>query len=65
MEEGVLDLQSKIINVCCLQEDVIQSAKLANAHGFITALPDGYDTKVCIPVSDARVMLASFHGFGA
>ena len=51
--------------MCCLQENVIESAKLANAHGFITALPDGYDTKVCIPASDARVMLASFHGFGA
>lgn len=49
MEDGVPNLQSNICNVFCLQEDVIESAKLANAHGFITALPDGYDTKVCIP----------------
>lgn len=33
--------------ICTLQEDVIESAKLANANGFITALPNGYDTKAC------------------
>lgn len=31
-----------------LQEEVIEASKLANAHGFIMALPDGYDTKVSI-----------------
>jgi ATP-binding cassette, subfamily B (MDR/TAP), member 1 len=28
------------------EEDVVAAAKAANAHGFITALKDGYDTKV-------------------
>ncbi|CAL8468057.1 g7596 [Coccomyxa elongata] len=28
------------------REEVIEASKLANAHGFIMALPDGYDTKV-------------------
>ena len=26
------------------EEEMIDAAKAANAHGFITALPDGYDT---------------------
>ena len=30
-----------------VQEEVIEAAKLSNAHGFIMALPKGYDTKVC------------------
>ena len=25
-------------------EDIVEAAKIANAHGFISALPDGYDT---------------------
>ena len=29
-----------------VQEEVIEAAKLSNAHGFIMALPTGYDTKV-------------------
>ena len=29
-----------------MQEEVQQAAKLANAHDFILALPDGYATKV-------------------
>ena len=32
---------------CHVQEDIVEAAKLSNAHGFITALPQGYDTKVC------------------
>ncbi len=28
------------------KEDVIQAAKIANAHDFIIALPDGYDTNI-------------------
>ena len=28
------------------QEDMEQAARLANAHGFIAALPDGYDTRI-------------------
>lgn len=28
------------------EEDVIAAAKTANAHDFITAMPDGYDTKL-------------------
>ena len=27
-------------------EEVIEAAKLANAHGFITRLPNGYDTEI-------------------
>lgn len=30
----------------CLQEEVQEAAKMANAHDFILALPDGYATKV-------------------
>jgi ATP-binding cassette subfamily B (MDR/TAP) protein 1 len=29
-------------------DEVISAAKAANAHGFITQLPNGYDTHVCI-----------------
>lgn len=28
------------------QEEIEEASKLANAHGFITALPQGYQTKV-------------------
>ena len=31
---------------CSVQEDVVEAAKLSNAHGFIMALPQGYDTRV-------------------
>ncbi len=27
-------------------DDIIEASKLANAHEFVTALPDGYDTEV-------------------
>ena len=30
----------------CTQEELQQSAKLANAHDFIVRLPDGYDTRL-------------------
>ena len=30
----------------CTQEELQQSAKLANAHDFIVGLPDGYDTRL-------------------
>ncbi len=33
-------------NLKLMQEEVQQAAKLANAHDFILALPDGYATKV-------------------
>ena len=36
-----------MVNVACyVQDDVVEAAKLSNAHGFISALPQGYDTKV-------------------
>ena len=31
-------------NPLASQEEVVQAAKLANAHNFITMLPEGYDT---------------------
>ena len=33
-------------DVHATEEDIIQAAKVANAHNFIQDLPDGYDTKV-------------------
>lgn len=41
------------------QEDIINAAKLANAHDFIMELKDGYETRVgnaetCYPVVNAR-----------
>jgi ABC-type multidrug transport system fused ATPase/permease subunit len=41
----MLDLASDF--PAAVQEEVIEAAKLSNAHGFIMALPKGYDTKVC------------------
>lgn len=35
--------------VSCVQEEVQEAAKLANAHDFILALPDGYATMVSRP----------------
>ena len=33
---------------CHVQEDIVEAAKLSNAHGFITALPQGLRHKgVC------------------
>jgi len=32
-----------------VQEEIVEASKLANAHGFISALPQGYDTKVPPP----------------
>ena len=29
------------------KEEMISAAKMANAHDFIMAFPDGYDTQVC------------------
>ena len=41
---GMLDVAADL--PAAVQEEVIEAAKLSNAHGFIMALPKGYDTKV-------------------
>lgn len=33
-------------------EEIIEAAKVANAHSFIQTLPDGYKTEVSITVSE-------------
>lgn len=38
-----------------LQEEVVEAAKLSNAHGFIMALPKGYDTKVRFTTEDLEL----------
>lgn len=49
-QEPVLYARSVAENIaCCMesatQEDIEHAAKLANAHDFITAMTDGYDTQ--------------------
>ena len=46
----MLDLAADL--PAAVQEEVIEAAKLSNAHGFIMALPKGYDTKVCFTIED-------------
>jgi len=51
LQEPVLFSKSIAENICyarqdASREDIVQAAKLANAHDFISAFPDGYDTDV-------------------
>ena len=41
---GTIKDNIKYGNLEATDEEVIEAAKLANAHGFISRLPDGYDT---------------------
>ncbi len=43
---GTIKDNIKYGNMDATDEEVIQAAKIANAHGFIERLPDGYDTKL-------------------
>jgi ATP-binding cassette, subfamily B, putative efflux pump len=51
LQDNILFSESVKMNILlgnpeASHEEVIQAAKAANAHEFISALPDGYDTKV-------------------
>lgn len=41
---GTIEDNIRYGNLDATKEQIVQAAKLANAHEFITALPDGYDT---------------------
>ena len=43
-----------------LQAEIEEAARLANAHGFISALPNGYATQVCMPGS-SHTPAPAFH----
>ena len=45
------------------QEQIEEAAKLANAHDFITSLPDGYDTQVGDKGGQARLIQLAKYAF--
>lgn len=38
-----------LLSSSLLQAEIEEAARLANAHGFISSLPNGYATQVCTP----------------
>lgn len=43
---GTIEENIRYGNLTATHEDVVKAAKIANAHSFISHLPDGYDTKL-------------------
>ena len=48
-----------------VQEQIETAAKLANAHDFISTLPDGYSTVVSAPAEASLVAMPSMAGENA
>lgn len=47
------DELGRLVTICLsllLQAEIEEAARLANAHAFICALPQGYATQACLPV---------------
>lgn len=43
---GAISLPDQPLSEEAITEQIIAAAKMANAHDFISALPDGYETRV-------------------
>ena len=52
----------KLVTTCStllLQAEIEEAARLANAHAFICALPQGYATQACSPLPFGMLPLST------